>query len=255
MRANQLLILFVSAATVILLLVIGVYLLLNNEPVITHDMMGNIITTPSNNGVIGSILISIAAIVLIAVVLYFVFTRKNKTKPAEPEAHDDIYCPRPERSMATKSQEDTKTGNTKPFDVFLCYKKSSGRDFADHLKAGLEELGLHTFEDCKDIPQTVDTQEGWASFRDKALEQSKYFVLVMTPGFALSSEVIKEICMARKQAGKTFVFFRIRSMKRNIVVNLGSEVLDIGKLEQVSFESKEELLRLASNILLSPKTI
>ena len=38
-------------------------------------------------------------------------------------------------------------------------------------------------------------------------------------------------------------------MKRNITIDLGTEILDIGKLEQVSFESKEELLRLALNIL------
>jgi hypothetical protein len=43
-------------------------------------------------------------------------------------------------------------------------------------------------------------------------------------------------------------------MGRNIVVNLGDEVLDIGKLEQVSFETKEELLRLAHDILLKAKT-
>jgi hypothetical protein len=73
----------------------------------------------------------------------------------------------------------------------------------------------------------------------------------MTPGFDLSSEVVIEISMARKQANKTFIFFRHRSMGRRIIVNLGAEVLDIGKLEQVSFESKEELLRLAINILRS----
>ncbi len=80
-----------------------------------------------------------------------------------------------------------------PFEVFLCYKKSSGRDYADHLKSGLEELGLHTFEDCKDIPQTVDTEEGWACSRDRALEESKYFVVILTPGFELSREVVNEI--------------------------------------------------------------
>jgi hypothetical protein len=56
--------------------------------------------------------------------------------------------------------------------------------------------------------------------------------------------------MARKRGNKTFVYFRHRSMGRNIVVNLEGEVLDIGKLEQVSFETKEELLRLAHSILL-----
>ena len=130
-------------------------------------------------------------------------------------------------------------------------QESSGKDYADHLKSGLEEVGLHTFEDCKDIPLTVNTEEGWRKIRDQALAESKYFFLVMTPGFDLSSEVVIEISMARKQANKTFIFFRHRSMGRRIIVNLGAEVLDIGKLEQVSFESKEELLRLAINILRS----
>jgi hypothetical protein len=70
----------------------------------------------------------------------------------------------------------------------------------------------------------------------------------------LSREVVNEISMARKQANKTFVFFRHRSMGRKIVLNLGDEILDIGKLEQVSFENKEELLRLAHNILMKTKT-
>jgi hypothetical protein len=137
----------------------------------------------------------------------------------------------------------------KPFNVFLCYKKSSGKDFADHMKAGLEELGLHTFIDSKDIPQMVDGEEEWSKIRDKALEESRIFILIMTPGFELSSEVIKELTLARKQGDKTFVYFRHRNMGRKIVVHLENEVLDIGQQEQVSFETKEELLRLAHDIL------
>jgi predicted ATPase len=143
----------------------------------------------------------------------------------------------------------TITAGSKPFQVFLCYKKSSAKDFADHLKAGLEELGLHTFIDSKDIPRIVEGQEEWTRFRDKALEESKFFVLIMTPGFHLSAEVVKEIDMARKQVDKTFIFFRHRNMGRKIVVNFANDSLDIGKLEQVSFESQEELLRLAVNLL------
>ena len=184
--------------------------------------------------------------------IYFFYSRNKNTKI-------DTFS----ESKFSTIRESQPTGDSKigasdkvsrPFEVFLCYKKSSGKDYADHLKSGLEELGLHTFEDCKDIPQTVDTEEGWACSRDKALEESKYFVLIMTPGFDLSREVVNEIGMARKQTNKTFVYFRHRSMGRNIVVNLGDEVLDIGKLEQVSFETKEELLRLAHNILLKAKT-
>jgi tetratricopeptide (TPR) repeat protein len=138
----------------------------------------------------------------------------------------------------------------KPFDVFLCYKRTSGKDFADHLKIGLEELGFHTFIDTKDIPKMVVGEEEWAKTRDKALEESRFFILIMTPGFELSSEVIKELNLARKQAGKTFIYFCHSNTATKVVIRLENEVLDIGKQEQVFFETKEELLRLAHDILI-----
>lgn len=183
----------------------------------------------------------VVAVVIVAGVLYVAFRKKETPQVYKSTAAPSAIQP---RKVVAKEA-------SKPFDVFLSYKKSSGKDYADHLKSGLEEVGLHTFEDCKDIPLAVDTEEGWAKVRNQALTESRYFVLIMTPGFELSSEVVKEISLARKQANKTFVFFRHRSMGRKIVVNLGDEVLDIGQLEQVSFESKEELLRLAINILKS----
>jgi len=108
---------------------------------------------------------------------------------------------------------------------------------------------LHTFLDSKDIPMKVDGQVEWAKIRDQALQESKIFILIMTPGFELSSEVVKELNKARKQGGKEFIYFRHRNMGRKIVVQLENETLDLGKQEQVSFETKEELLRLAHNIL------
>lgn len=138
----------------------------------------------------------------------------------------------------------------KPFDIFLCHKKSSGKDFAEHLKSGLEELGYHSFLDSKDIPKMTDGVEEWVALRDQALKESKYFILIITPGFELSSEVIKELKMARGFGSKRFLYFRHRDMGRKIIVDLGNEKLDLGRQEQVSFESKEELLRLANGILL-----
>jgi hypothetical protein len=251
-RDNQLLVLFVSVTSVLLLLAVGVYFLFTSNTIGIGGMMGGISTT-SNNGIIALVLISIAIVISIALVLYFVYSKKEKAGRTRIETHINITSARSEGNSTTESEK-VAIRDSKPFEVFLCYKKSSGKDYADHLKTGLEELGLHTFEDCKDIPQTVDTEEGWACSRDKALEESKYFILIMTPGFNLSREVANEIGMARKQSNKTFVYFRHRSMGRNIVVNLGKEVLDIGKLEQVSFETKEELLRLAHNILLNAKS-
>jgi hypothetical protein len=228
------------------------YLLVNSST--AQPMMGTPTPTPTpastaNNGVILLGLIGAAIIVAIAAIAIYYFYSKNKNKRIEPVSEPKSTTVM-EKTSTCDTKTETRNKDTRPFTVFLCYKKSSGKDYADHLKNGLEELGLHTFEDCKDIPLTVETEEGWARTRDKALEESKFFVLIMTPGFELSPEVVKEIGMARKQGNKTFVFFRHRSMKRNIVVNLGNEILDIGKLEQVSFESKEELMRLAHNIIL-----
>ncbi len=140
-------------------------------------------------------------------------------------------------------------GGIEPFHVFICYKKSSGKDFADHLKAGLEEFGLHTFLDSNDIPRAVEGQEEWATDRNRAIKESKFFILIMTPGFEKSSEVLKEIQLARESGDKRFIYFRYRSMGRKIVIPLSTGQVDISKQEQVSFETKEEILRLAINIV------
>jgi hypothetical protein len=143
----------------------------------------------------------------------------------------------------------------KPFDIFICHKKSSGKDFADHLKVGLEELGYHSFLDSKDIPKMTDGLEEWVEIRNQALKESKVFILLITPGFDLSGEVLKEISLARESGGKKFLYFRHRDLGRKIILNLEREKVDLGRQEQVSFENKEELLRLASGILLQNKDL
>jgi hypothetical protein len=138
----------------------------------------------------------------------------------------------------------------RPYDVFICHKKSSGLDFAKHLKSGLEELGLHTFFDTEDIPQMVDGKEEWGNIRNRAIEESKVFILIITPGFDLSPELRKELSIARIKGNKEFIYFRHRDLARKIVVDLDSEKVDLGRQQQVSFENKEELLRLTHRILL-----
>jgi hypothetical protein len=137
----------------------------------------------------------------------------------------------------------------KPFEIFICHKKSSGKDFADHLKAGLEELGYHAFLDSKDIPKMTDGKEEWIDIRNQALRESNTFILIITPGFDLSQEVKNELKLARATGNKKFLYFRHRDLGRKIIVDLENEKVDLGRQEQVSFESKEELLRLAHGIL------
>jgi hypothetical protein len=137
-----------------------------------------------------------------------------------------------------------------PFNIFICHKKSSGKDYAEHLKAGLDELGYHAFLDSKDLPKLVDGREEWIAERDQALKESQIFILIITPGFDRSQEVKNEIKLAREQTDKRFIYFRHRDLGRKILVDLEEEVVDLGRQEQVSFETKEELLRLAHGILL-----
>ena len=146
----------------------------------------------TNNSGASFVLIVTAIMVAVAVIAIYFFYSRNKKKKTNTVSESKSTTVRGSQ-LAIHSKLDTNDKVSRPFEVFLCYKKSSGRDYADHLKTGLEELGLHTFEDCKDIPQTVDTEEGWACSRDKALEESKYFVLIMTSGFDLSREVANEI--------------------------------------------------------------
>lgn len=115
---------------------------------------------------------------------------------------------------------------------------------------GLDELGYHAFLDSKDLPKLVDGREEWIAERDQALKESQIFILIITPGFDRSQEVKNELKLAREQKDKHFIYFRHRDLGRKILVDLENEVVDLGRQEQVSFETKEELLRLAHGILL-----
>jgi KaiC/GvpD/RAD55 family RecA-like ATPase len=118
----------------------------------------------------------------------------------------------------------------------------------------LEEQGLHTFLDSVDIPGKVKGSEEWVIIRDNAVVESKTFIFIITSGVELSLEVRKELTLARKLGDKDFVYFRERSHPHGLMINLENETLDFRKLQQVSFETKEELLRLATRILVKSQS-
>jgi len=149
-----------------------------------------------------------------------------------------------------KSSAKTTRADAIPFDVFICYKRVSGEDFAEHLKAGLEELGVRTFLDTKDIPEKFKGTEKWTDARDKAVVESKTFLLILTPGFELSPEIKKELSLARKYANKEFVYFRHRDLTPSIKIILENEELDLRKQQQISFDTKNDLLRKAYRVLI-----
>lgn len=136
------------------------------------------------------------------------------------------------------------------FDVFICYKRNSGEDFAEHLKKGLEELGVHAFLDTKDIPNKFKGTQKWTDARDRTVIESKTFLLIITPGFDKSSEIKKELSLARKCENKEFVYFRHKDLTPNLKIILDNEELDMAEQQQVPFDTKHELLRKAHSILI-----
>lgn len=141
------------------------------------------------------------------------------------------------------------------FNVFICYKRLSALDFAETLKKSLEEFGVHAFLDTKDIPEKFKGTEEWTKARDKAVIESKIFVLIITAGFNLSPEIKKEFSLARKYADKQFVYFRHKSLKPNLKIVLDTEELDMGKQNQVSFGTENDLVRKAHSILIEGQNI
>ncbi len=141
---------------------------------------------------------------------------------------------------------------TPKFQVFICYRRDTGEDFAEHLKIGLEKFGIRAFLDIKDIPEKFKGTEKWVDIRDNAIRESQTFLLIVTPGFCESSEVKKEL-NAGVSIDKYIVCFRHKDMHSNLRIDLKNKEIDLSKLQQIVFDTKQDLLRKAHRILVEEK--
>lgn len=137
------------------------------------------------------------------------------------------------------------------WDVFICYKRISGEDFAEALKKILEECHVHAFLDIKDIPSRFRGTEKWSDARDNAVVKCKVFVLIMTAGFDSSTEVKKELTLARSIPDKLFTYFRHKDLPPSQKIVLKNEVVDLGTQQQHSFGTSNDLVRTAHKILVT----
>jgi hypothetical protein len=138
------------------------------------------------------------------------------------------------------------------YKVFISYKRKTGEDFALHLKDGLEAEGIRAFLDIKDIPKIFKEHDEWWKHRDNALGNSEVFLLIITDGIETSREVSKEISLATTNK-MNCIYFRHMALQPHIVVNLGNTKLDLGDLNQIEFDTKEDLLRKALRYLSMPR--
>jgi hypothetical protein len=141
------------------------------------------------------------------------------------------------------------------WDVFICYKRISGEDFAKAVKKILEECHVHAFLDVKDIPSKFKGTDSWFDARDNAVIKCKVFALIMTAGFESSDEIKKELALARSVPDKLFSYFRHENLTPNQKIVLESEAVDLSKQQQHSFGTLQDLVRTAHKVLVAEQAV
>ena len=130
------------------------------------------------------------------------------------------------------------------YDLFISYYSGSGIDFARHLKKRLLEFGIKAFLDEKDIPKSIkrDTDE-WRSHINRALLNSDKFVLIMTLGFNIRKEVIRELELAIDY-NKERIFCKHNELPNSeLSINIKNKIIDLSKYQYISFNDEPDLLR------------
>lgn len=126
------------------------------------------------------------------------------------------------------------------YEVFICYKQNTAKDYALHLWEGLQEYQHTAFLDCKDIPTRFsEGTEKWRAYRNAAITNCEIFLMIITRGFENSPEIQNEIELAIKQK-KEFMCFRHTNLPANIIVR---PLANLGEYQQITFETSEGLLR------------
>ncbi len=125
--------------------------------------------------------------------------------------------------------------NSKTYEVFIAYKRNTSKDFALHLKSVLTESGFPTFLDLTDIPQEFQGKTAWFDVRDSAILNSKRFLIILTAGIELSTEVAKELFLARKVNGMKFIYLRHEDLDPQITIEHKGEKINLADGNQVEF--------------------
>lgn len=136
------------------------------------------------------------------------------------------------------------------YDVFLAYYQKTGIDFATYLKRGLGEQGFTAFLDIEDISKLIRPKTSkWSDERDRALENSKRFVLLMTKGFNTRREVVHELKLAMKLKKDRLHFKHEYLVNSDLIVKINHKSIDLSDNEYIEFISQQDLLRKILNVL------
>jgi hypothetical protein len=136
------------------------------------------------------------------------------------------------------------------YEVFVSYYQATGGTYADHLKKGLSNLGVNSFVDRLDVSNIVKEEtDEWRLIIDKAILESKYFILLMTLGFNTRPEIIRELKYA-KENKRYIIYCKDNLLPRNqINIDIDGKSIDLSKLNNVDIKDEQELLRKIGAIL------
>lgn len=127
-------------------------------------------------------------------------------------------------------------------EVFICYETETGLDYAKHLKGALENRNKSNINQSAFVAYE-DAEVGKPSREaiDEAIKACKYFVVIVTVLAIGAKEVKREIKVADSlpHLKGNIITCREKSVDRLRL----SELPIIIRLQQIDFESKEELVR------------
>lgn len=138
------------------------------------------------------------------------------------------------------------------YEVFICYKQNTAKDYALHLWEGLNERQITAFLDIKDIPKKFKKGTNhWRANRNNAIIECKTFLMIVTRGFESSPEIQREIALAIEK-DKDLMCHRRRILSSDIPIDYAQaqKQINLEAYQQIPFDTPEELLRNALDNLL-----
>jgi hypothetical protein len=127
-------------------------------------------------------------------------------------------------------------------EVFICYETTTGLDYAKHLKGALENKNKSNINKSAFVAyEDVEVGKPPREAIDEAIESCKYFVVIVTVLAIEAEDVKREIKIADNlpHLKGNIITCREKSVDRLRL----SELPIITGLQQIDFESKEELVR------------
>ncbi|MFI5450096.1 MAG: tetratricopeptide repeat protein [Candidatus Bathyarchaeia archaeon] len=150
--------------------------------------------------------------------------------------------------------DESGSAKAKEYPIFVCHEQITGGDFAEYLREGLRKKRLECFAFETDMPRLIKPGAiEWRTIIDGVIATCHSFFLLITSDI-LSEEVVREFEQAmvrlKKNHGFSIVIFRYkRGVARTSDAILSSLKLDTSRLNQNDFESKEDLVRQALQLV------